>query len=71
MSDTRWTPVFGEGEQPTLESAVAQAVGTASTCWVNPPVGEFDSDTANWVVSGLLAFIAEQQSDLMDALAGV
>ncbi len=59
----KWEPEFTDSENGgdgTLESAVQQAVGTASVCWDTLPTGIFDDRTATAVVNGLVAWIEER-----------
>jgi hypothetical protein len=48
-----WQPEDGVD----LESAVYQAVGSASLAWVETPQGEFDTTWAKTVSDGLIAWI--------------
>lgn len=59
---TAFTFQFQEGEVPTIETAVFQALGAASTCWDTPEgAGVFHSERAKEIGEALLAFIAERQ----------
>lgn len=50
-----------EGEELTLESAVFQALGAASTCWENMEgTGVFKSDECKEIGDVLLKFIDEE-----------
>lgn len=71
MSDTvekfaftwdRGEPGTGPGDEtPTIESAVFQALGAASTCWDKMEgTGVFHSERAKDIGETLIAFIKEQ-----------
>ncbi|UYL88375.1 hypothetical protein SEA_EVEPICKLES_88 [Arthrobacter phage EvePickles] len=48
-----WRVQVSEGEMPTIETIVAQALGTASTCWENiSAAGLFDSEEAANISKG-------------------
>lgn len=58
----RWEP---SPANASLDSAVFQAIGTASVCWTHIDGQEvFDGEKAAWVADGLLRIIS-------DTLAGV
>lgn len=54
----QWEPYFGS-EKPTLETAIEQAIESASLAWNPKPSGVFDSHTAAWIADGLAAAIRE------------
>lgn len=48
-----------EGEDLTLDEAVLQALGFASTCWVPAPFGVFDSERAKQAGDALVEFASK------------
>ena len=50
-----------DGEPLSLESAVFQALGAASMCWVPLPNGVFDSDRAKDIGDKLVAWLGANQ----------
>jgi hypothetical protein len=52
-----WQPELNGEEIEPLESAVYQALGAASMCWIPHPSGEFDSTRAKDIGDGLLAWM--------------
>jgi hypothetical protein len=62
MGEQPYTFDYGDAE-PSIESAVFQALGTASVCWSEFPQGVFDSDQAMAVGEALLAEIARLSQD--------
>jgi hypothetical protein len=62
IDGTEWEPwrpdVRPEDTKDAFESAILQAVGTASMCWENVAgAGEFDTRKAEWVANGLIAYL--------------
>lgn len=53
-TETPWTPDRPED----ATSAIFQALGAASMCWMDTPTGIFDSTRAKWVGDGLIAWLA-------------
>jgi len=53
----KWSPDIRPGETDVLSSAIHQAVGAASTCWVDTPKGIFDATQAHEVAVGLEEFL--------------
>ena len=55
----QWRPdIRPEDTKDPFESAILQAVGTASMCWGNvAAAGEFDTRKAQWVADGLIKYL--------------
>jgi hypothetical protein len=58
MGEFEFAPATGS-DTVTLEEAVFQALGAASTCWSETPAGVFDSDRAKQIGDALVAFVRE------------
>lgn len=64
-----WTPTVREGESledMPLNEVVAQALGSASMCWVGGTGSlQFDSVKASWVLDGLMAHLNHVIDDVI------